>query len=269
MKQFRTKIYSLLENPDKENKYSRYYNYFMMAVIFISIVPLALKNAGSGFALLERVCTILFIIDYILRIMTADFKLDRGRASFVIYPFTPMAIVDLLSILPSLTILNNALRLFRLFRLFRTLRLFRVFRIFRAARYSKSVAMIREALYSRRVELLTVYNVAVVYVLVVALIALNLEPDAFNSYFDAVYWAVISLTTVGYGDIYMTSVLGRILTVVSAFMGIAIVALPSGIITAAFMDTIDRETKTPDGENGNTVSEASEETKGGNEDSNT
>ena len=63
----------------------------------------------------------------------------------------------------------------------------------------------------------------------------NVEPDSFNTFFDAVYWATISLTTVGYGDIYPTSTLGRIVTMVSSVFGIAIIALPSGIITGGYL----------------------------------
>lgn len=64
----------------------------------------------------------------------------------------------------------------------------------------------------------------------------QVEPDSFATFFDAIYWAVVTLTTVGYGDIYPVSDVGRIVSMVSSFMGIAIVALPTGIITAGYMD---------------------------------
>lgn len=70
---------------------------------------------------------------------------------------------------------------------------------------------------------------------------LNVEPNTFNNFFDAIYWAVVSLTTMGYGDIYPVTVTGRIVTIFSAFIGIAIVALPSGIITAGYMNELSRE----------------------------
>ena len=79
---------------------------------------------------------------------------------------------------------------------------------------------------------------AFAYVLVSALIVFNVEPDSFNNYFDAVYWATVSLTTMGYGDIYPVTTAGRIVTMISSFMGIAIVALPAGIITSGMMDEI-------------------------------
>ena len=86
-----------------------------------------------------------------------------------------------------------------------------------------------------------VLALALGYIVVSALIIFNVEPDSFNSFFDAVYWATVSLTTVGYGDIYPVSVLGRIITMLSSILGIAIVALPAGIITAGYMKEIQGE----------------------------
>ena len=68
---------------------------------------------------------------------------------------------------------------------------------------------------------------------------LNVEPDSFNNYFDAVYWATVSLTTVGYGDLYPVTIVGRIVAMLSSLFGIAIVALPSGIITAGYLNEIE------------------------------
>ena len=72
------------------------------------------------------------------------------------------------------------------------------------------------------------------------MIIYNVEPDTFDTYFDAIYWATVSLTTVGYGDIYPVSTMGRIITMVSSVFGIAIVALPAGIITAGYMNELEK-----------------------------
>ena len=82
---------------------------------------------------------------------------------------------------------------------------------------------------------------AVAYVLVSALVIYNVEPESFPSFFDAIYWATISLTTVGYGDIYPVSTIGRIVTMLSSVFGIAIIALPSGVITAGYLEEIKNE----------------------------
>lgn len=86
--------------------------------------------------------------------------------------------------------------------------------------------------------MIAVCTLAGAYVLIAALAIFNAEPDSFNTFFDAVYWAVVSLTTMGYGDIYPVTTVGRIITMVSSFFGVAIVALPAGIITAGYMDEI-------------------------------
>ena len=86
-----------------------------------------------------------------------------------------------------------------------------------------------------------------------ALVVFNVEPDSFGSFFDAIYWATVSLTTVGYGDIYPVSTLGRIITMVSSIFGIAIVALPAGIITAGYMNEISKEKDTSEDNDNGTV----------------
>ena len=86
--------------------------------------------------------------------------------------------------------------------------------------------------------LLAVLCLAIGYILVSALVIFNVEPDTFNTFFDAVYWAVVSLTTVGYGDLYPSSDVGRTIAMISSLMGVAVVALPSGIITAGLLDEL-------------------------------
>ena len=81
---------------------------------------------------------------------------------------------------------------------------------------------------------------AAAYVMISALVIFNAEPDTFDSFFDAIYWATVSLTTMGYGDIYPVTTIGRIITMVSSVFGIAIIALPSGIITAGLMEEINK-----------------------------
>lgn len=146
-----------------------------------------------------------------------------------------MAVIDLLSILPSFTALWAGLRILKLFRLLRTFRVLRAIKMFR---YSKSLDIIANVIKSQKTPLTAVGTLAVAYILISALIIFNVEPDTFNSFFDAIYWATVSLTTVGYGDIYPVTAAGHLVTMVSSFIGIAIVALPSGIITAGYMEAL-------------------------------
>ena len=172
----------------------------MMISIVVSIIPLAFKETNSVFRLIDVVTAILFIIDYLLRLITADYKLGKeGLLSFVRYPFTPWAIIDLISILPALTILRSGFKLLRLFRIFR---IFRIFRVFKAFRYSKSIVIIVNVIRNSKEALVAVCTLAVGYIIVSALIIFNVEGDSFATFFEAIYWATVSLTTVGYGDIY-------------------------------------------------------------------
>lgn len=82
---------------------------------------------------------------------------------------------------------------------------------------------------------------AVAYIIISALVIYNVEPDSFETFFDAIYWATISLTTVGYGDIYPITTIGRIVTMFSSAFGIAIIALPSGVITAGYLEEISKD----------------------------
>lgn len=237
----RKRLFYLVESPDdnnEENMSFDWYDIMMMIAIIASIVPLAFKSSNLAFEIIDKVTVIIFIIDYILRLLTSDLKLKKGWRSFFIYPITPLAILDLLTILPSLTIVNNGFKLFKLVRLLRT---FRAFRVFKAVRYSKSIRTVLNVFKKQKESLLVVCGIAVVYVLISALIIFNVEPDSFKNYFDAIYWATVSLTTMGYGDIYPITTAGRIVTMISSFMGIAIVALPAGIITSGFMDELNRE----------------------------
>lgn len=235
---FRKRLYYLVESPDLENEENSkfdFYDIIMMISIIVSLIPLAFKETNSLFTVIDIVTVTIFIIDYVLRLITADYAVKKGWKSFFIYPLTPLAILDLLTILPSITVFGSGFKLFKLVRLLRT---FRVFRAFKAFRYSSSIKTIMNVLKKQKDSLTVVCVMAAAYVLVSALIIFNVEPDSFKSFFDAVYWATVSLTTMGYGDIYPVTVAGRIVTMISSFMGIAIVALPAGIITSGFMDEL-------------------------------
>ena len=84
----------------------------------------------------------------------------------------------------------------------------------------------------------SVAGLAVGYMLISALVIFNVEPDTFNTFYDAVYWSAVSLTTIGYGDICPTTEIGKVITMISSFLGIAVIALPSGIITASLLDVV-------------------------------
>lgn len=235
----RQKLFAIIERSNGESKLSKVYDVFMMVVIFCSIFPLAFKADAPIFSVIDKVTVSIFIIDYLFRLITADYRFnDHSVRSFLRYPFSFMAVVDLLSILPSVTLLNNGFKLFKLIRLFRT---FRVFRVFKTFRYSKNMQIISAVLKNSKESLIAVGSLALAYILISALVIFNVEPDSFETFFDAIYWATVSLTTVGYGDIYPITTAGRIVTMVSSVFGIAVIALPAGIITAGYMQEIEKK----------------------------
>lgn len=235
----RKRIFEIIEKSSGNDKLSQIYDIFMVFVIVISLVPLAFKEETTAFYVIDKAAMVVFIIDYLMRWMTADYKYEqRSVLAFIRYPFSFMAIIDLVSILPSLSVISKGFKMLRVLRMIRALR---VLRVFKGLRYSKNFIIITNVIKTSKDSLIAVVSLAGVYILISALVIFNVEPDSFDNFFEAIYWATVSLTTVGYGDIYPVSVMGRIITMASSILGIAIVALPAGIITAGYLSEIQKE----------------------------
>ena len=238
----RKRIYEIIGPGYLEDNgiWSQLYHMSMSAVIAVSIFPLMFREQPSYFLYLDIIPAIIFVIDYILRWITADYELKMGWVSFVIYPFTFMAIIDMLSILPTIHLLSPT------FKAARITRLLRILRVVKFIRYYEPLEIIMAVIRRQGKILWTVFSLAAFYIFITALIMFNAEEDVnpstgeylFHNFFDAIYWAACTLTTVGYGDIYPVSQIGRFISMISAFVGVAIVALPSGIITAGYMDEL-------------------------------
>ena len=235
------RLFEIIEadNPaDGLDKASTAYDILMIALVVLSLLPLTMKTDPPVFTLIEYVTVVVFSLDYLLRWATADCKYGTKNATaFLRYPFSPMAIIDLLSILPSLLTIHPAFRLLRVMRLLRALRVLRVAKVLR---YSSSLRIISAVLRDSRKPLMAVLSLAAGYIVLSALLLFTVEAESFDDFFEAVYWATMSLTTVGYGDIYPVSSLGRAITMVSSLMGIAIIALPSSIITAGYIKELNQ-----------------------------
>ncbi|MGD1821873.1 MAG: ion transporter [Pleomorphochaeta sp.] len=229
------KIYNQLENSN--SKYNSKYNGFMLIIIILSLVSLMFKKNYIIFTYIDYFTVSIFIIDYIIRWVTYNYKTKKGIRSFIYYPFSIWAIIDLLSILPTFNLISNSFKIFRTLRiakLFRGLRLLKIFRI------SKEVKMLISIFQKEKKALLSFAILALGYIFITALIIFNVEPDTFNNFFDAIYWATVSLTTVGYGDIYATTTIGKIITMISSLFGIALVAMPASIITTGLLKELNK-----------------------------
>lgn len=223
----REKIAQVIRLENNESTISRLYDIFIMLVAIISLVPLMFKGNHMFLDIVDHITVYVLFFDYILRWVVYD-KLSRLKRpwAFILYPITPLAIIDMVSLLPSLGLLGQGFRVLRILRLFKLLR------------YSKSFMKILKAFKKEKRTLGTVLIIAVVYIFISALVMFAYEPETFDSFFDALYWATTALTTVGYGDIAPSSDIGRLISMISSLFGIAVIALPAGIITTSFVEEI-------------------------------
>ena len=240
MEMTRKQFFEIIEKDDGSNVWSHLYDVFMFVIIILSVVPLMFWDYHPIFTYIEIFTTTIFIIDYVLRWVTADYKIGKGPHSFVSYPYSFWAIIDLLSILPSFQILGSN------FKILRTLRMLKILRLLKVLRYSEQVFLFVKVLKKEQKVLSAVLLFAAAYIFVTALVMFNFEPrinpntgnETFRSFFDAIYWSTVTLTTVGYGDLCPATDLGRLISMFSSLFGVAVIALPSGIITASYLDEL-------------------------------
>lgn len=236
----RKRIYTVIEQAHDGDKTSLLYDILMLVAITASIIPLMFVEETATFRIIEQVTVSFFIVDYVLRWITADYRIQKKGWSFVLYPFTGWAIIDILSILPGLSLLGRG------FKIFRVTRLLRILRLFKFIRYSDKIQVLGRVVQKEKGVLLTVLGIAIFYVFLTALIMFNAEPHinpvtgvaTFEDFFDALYWATVTLTTVGYGDMIPVTDIGRFISMLSSLFGVAIIALPSGVITASYLEEL-------------------------------
>lgn len=172
----RKTLFQIIEPHQKENAIEKSYDVLMFLTIIVSLIPLTTKSHTGIFMWLDFVSTIIFVMDYVLRLVTADYKLGKGKLSFFLYPFTFLALADLLCILPSLFLLNNSLRLFKI------LRMLRILRVFKFIRYSKNIQILTNVLKKQKDSLMIVGLLALGYIFISALIIFNVEPSTFPNF---------------------------------------------------------------------------------------
>ena len=235
MEAFKKRMYEVIEVSSIGDESSRAYDVLMTTTVIVGLIPLTLKTDNFYTVLIEIMTAIILFIDYCARVYTADYKMGfKSFKAYVAYIFTPLAIFDLLSIIPVIYLIAPIASL-------RLLKLFRIFRVLKLIRYSKTMIVIANVLRKVKKQLIAVLILITIYIFVSAMLIFQLEPNLFENFFDALYWATISITTIGYGDIYPTTDIGRLITMISALMGVAVIALPSGMITAAYMNEISKK----------------------------
>jgi len=243
----RDRIHQVVERAHEGDRASRIFDFTILSLIFINVAAVVLETVpslfarfGTSFRLLEQFIMIIFSVEYLIRIwaITSASRFKRPVLGRIRYIFTPLAIIDLLSILPFYLPLIFPIEAGVL----RVLRLFRLLRIFKAARYTRATETLVAALRIRRYELVITMMIMFIMLLFASsllfLIENEVQPEAFSSIPQAGWWAVQTLTTVGYGDVVPITSLGKVIGSFIALLGIGIFALPSAIMASGFFEVI-------------------------------
>lgn len=237
------KIYNLIREDDVNSWHADVVDGFLMGFVLISVVVAFFSTfelnpqTQSVFQILEVIFVMVFSIEYGLRLWTSKFvypHLSKSKAMLK-YATTPMAIIDLLSILPFyLPITGISVGSLK------TVRLIRVLRIFKINRYTTALTLIARVLKTRATQLLSSIFVIFILIFIAAMLMYDVEhqaqPEVFNNALSAMWWAMSTITTVGYGDIYPITTIGRVISGIITFLGIGLTAIPTGIISAGFIE---------------------------------
>lgn len=219
---------------------NKFVDYFLIFLIIFNIICLGFETDKAiyltyktFFSKVELVSVIIFTIEYIMRLFTLD-KLKNM--------FQPLMIIDLLAILPFYLPLSRLdLRILRIFRLFRILRIFKI------ARYFEALQMIGKVIYKKRTELISIFGVLLFLIFLSSFFMFYAEaeaqPNAFHNILDTFWWSIVTFTTVGYGDVYPITPIGKLLSATIVLIGIMLFALPTSILTAEFLNEFQNKDK--------------------------
>lgn len=241
----RKRIFEILEIGADDDYVSRIYDFisaFAIVINMASSIMYTFDNLearfGSVLLGIEEVTVAFFAVEYILRIWTARFLYPEYTEPRAIrrYVLSFTGIIDLLSFLPYyLPIFFPAGTV-----AFRMIRIVRIFRLFRINSYYDSLSVITDVLYSKRQQLLSSISIILILMLGSSLCMYSIEheaqPEVFNNAFSGIWWSASTLLTVGYGDIYPITTMGKMFGILITFLGVGIVAIPTGIISAGFVE---------------------------------
>lgn len=247
----RKRTWEIVEQAHEGDNASRVFDSCLFFLIVLNIITLILETVdslareyGGFFRLVEVVSVALFTLEYLARLWAcrSDERYARPILGRLRHALRPMSIIDLLAIAPFYLPLLFGISDFRFFRIFR---LFRILRVFKLAKYSNALQMISRVFDTRKEEIFITSSTLVILVIFSAALMYYVEhdaqPEAFASIPDTIWWAIVTLTTVGYGDVYPVTALGRLCAGIIAALGIGMVALPTGIISSGFVEEFDKQ----------------------------
>ena len=236
----RRRVFDIIQIGNTSDRVSRFFDFFIVIVIVSNISVLFLSTFEELsrwqplFDAVETVTIIIFIAEYLLRIWTSDFLYPGNSRKKSAFHFMASfdGIVDLLTILPFFFLSG--------FVAFRMLRVVRIFHLFRINAYYDSINVIGNVLYEKRNQIVSSVFIILVLILGASLSMYSAEhavqPEQFRNAFSGIWWSVSALLTVGYGDIYPVTAMGRAMAIVISFLGVGAVAIPTGIISAGFVE---------------------------------
>ena len=245
----RKRVFEIIEVGTPEDSPSRIYDFINMLAIVVNLAISILYTFeefrtpyGTLAVSIEAVTVLFFALDYVLRLATAKVKHPKESELRALgkYVFSLGGIVDLISFLPyylPIFFPSGAVA----FRMFRVARIFRLFRI---TAYYDSLSVITEVINSKKQQIMSSVFLIAILMIASSLCMYSLEnaaqPDVFTNAFSGIWWAVSTLLTVGYGDIYPITTMGKVFSIIVTFLGVGMVAIPTGIISAGFVDQYSR-----------------------------
>ncbi|MBI9010957.1 MAG: ion transporter [Clostridiales bacterium] len=245
--QLKKRVFEVIEKAEYGDKASKYFDLGIILLIVLNTIAIVLESYNtifiryeSQFKIFEFVSVVIFSMEYILRLWTADLKYKtlsnlKSRRKFA---FSFMALIDLFAILPFYLPMILPIDL----RFLRMVRITRLMRVLKINRYSKALTTIFRVISRKKEELLATVFVMGFVILISATLMYyfenEIQPEVFPNIISSLWWAIATLTTVGYGDVYPVTFIGKVLASVIAVSGIGLVALPTGIISSGFVDEL-------------------------------
>lgn len=241
---FKHRIHHMLLGQHMNEPWAAVFNFALATLILLNVLALMLETVPSlnhdwkpFFHAFEAFSVTIFVTEYLLRLWVANLnpKYQHPIAGRIRFLFTPLALVDLLAFLPSL-LLMAGLDL----RFLRMLRLFRVVRLLHIPRFNKAMYSIMQAARSKSAEFMIAGTIMFVLLILCSSLAYFAEheaqPEAFSSIPAALWWGMMTMTTVGYGDVYPITTAGKIIASLFSALGIGFFALPSAILASALIE---------------------------------
>lgn len=247
-------IYKLIERGSERYWPNLFFNYLIISLIILNVIAIAFETVSNlspdiirSLRVFEIFSVSVFTIEFSMRVYVSDLTHPSSSRikSISKFVFSPYGLIDLFAILPFYIpfIIRIDLRFIRI------LRLIRFFRVLKISRYNSTLKLIGSVIKDKKTELGMTLFVTILILIIASFLMFHIEgtvqPDKFPNVFATLWWAIATLTTIGYGDVYPITSLGKLLSGVIALLGIGLVALPTGIISAGFIERINKHKNPP------------------------